>query len=420
MRIAVFEDLPSGGARRTAHEVLSRLKGRHRLVLFSLSTSNRDFCDLAPFVSEHHTFPFEPYRLFRSPFGRLNQVQRVRSLRKLVSLGKQIAARVDRGGFDAVFSFPCMWTQAPLFLTYVKTPSLYFCPEVPRPLYEEPWRPEDRARGYRAFLDSVDPFRSFFLRSARALDAAATRAATLVVANSHFSADAIRRTYGVSPEVWYHGVDPGRFCATGSPREAYVLSVGAIHPRKGFDFLIRVLGLLPPHLRPPLVLVGDSESPGEAHRLAELAKENEVRLTIEVAVPDSRLIEHYRKARLMLYSPHLEPLGLAPLEAMACGLAVLGVNEGGVRETVVDGVTGRRLPRDPAVFAAALTELLQDPGILDQWGERGRAEVEQKWTWDGPVERIEALLQSLSMHGKARVGASAGNNAGLSRRHERV
>ena len=45
----------------------------------------------------------------------------------------------------------------------------------------------------------------------------------------------------------------------------------------------------------------------------------------------------------MVYAPCLELVGLAPLEANACGVPVVAVAEGSVRETIVDGVYGLRV-----------------------------------------------------------------------------
>ena len=70
---------------------------------------------------------------------------------------------------------------------------------------------------------------------------------------------------------------------------------------------------------------------------------------------------------------HVEPFGLASLEAMAAGRPVVATRVGGIPEVVVDGVTGILVPqRDPAAFAGALAELLAAPAQRDEMGRRGR------------------------------------------------
>lgn len=389
-RIAVFEDLPSGGGRRSLQEILTRLHRRYELELFTLSTAADEFCPLTPYSRRCRRYSFEPGRLFSSPWGRLNQAQRLRDLWRLDRLGRRIAAEVDRGGFDLLFASPCRWTQAPLLLRHLSLPSVYLCHEIPRQLYERELQAAGNSPGpVRALLDRLDPLRLSYFALARRLDARAATCAGRILANSRFTAGVIRDTYGIEPAVCYMGVDSNRFQPTGAPRQPYLLSVGAIHPRKGFEFLIRALSLVPPSRRLSLQLVGDSEVPGERLRLQRLSAELGVELRTEVGVSDSRLLEHYNQATLMLYSPLREPLGLAPLEAMACRLPVLGVDEGGVKETVVDGLTGFRVPRDPKIFAGRLQEVLNAPDRLAEIGDNGRRYVIERWNWEGVIERLD-------------------------------
>src|SRR6185437_13188857 len=87
------------------------------------------------------------------------------------------------------------------------------------------------------------------------------RAATMLVANSRFTARWIRAVYGRQAEVCYLGVDADQFALAQRPR-CGVISVGALEAHKGFDFVIRALGRIEQGRRPPLTIVG---SPGNRH-----------------------------------------------------------------------------------------------------------------------------------------------------------
>lgn len=404
MRIAVFHDLPSGGAKRTIYELVKRLTSRHTIELYALTTADESFCDLRPLVAAHRQIAYAPSRPFTSPFGRLNQIRRWRDLGRLSDLGRDLAARIDAAGYDIVWAEPSRWTQAPPLLSYLTTPSVYHFHEPPRVLYEPRLNERDARTGHRA-LDYFDPLPRLYRARARRLDWLATRAARSVVVNSRFTGVQLRRLYGVESNLAYHGVDVERFRPGTGARRCEVLSVGAIQPSKGFDFLLHALAEIPETVRPPLRIVGNSAMDGEPGFLAGLAARLGVQLHIEVGLDDAELARRYAEAALLVYAPHREPLGLAPLEAMACATPVVAVAEGGVPETVVDGVTGRLVPRDARAFGAATRQLLEDASARQRMGRAAREHVCRAFSWDAAVERVEReLLDLVRSRGTERAG----------------
>jgi len=94
----------------------------------------------------------------------------------------------------------------------------------------------------------------------------------------------------------------------------------------------------------------------------------------------------------MLYAPRLEPFGYAPLEASACGLPVVGVREGGVRETVNHGHTGYLADAEPASMGDALAKILSNPDLGRRLGANGRRWVAERWSTEHLTARLEAHL----------------------------
>src|SRR5260370_22123697 len=90
-----------------------------------------------------------------------------------------------------------------------------------------------------------------------------------------------------------------------------------------------------------------------------------------MAVSDSELVTTLNKATLLLCTSRLEPFGFAALEANACGLPVVGVAEGGIRETVKDGVKGFLVEPDAESIARAVGQLLRNPSLAKQIGDAG-------------------------------------------------
>jgi len=246
-------------------------------------------------------------------------------------------------------------------------------------------------------LDRIDPLIPLYRATALELDLKATRAAQVVLVNSQFMRRTVARIYGIEALVCYHAVDTEIFRPLPQvERQPNILSVGSIQPRKGFDFLIESLGRLPSGNRPCLKIVGNAEVPGEREFLKTLATQWCVDLHIEVRVSQETLVRRYNEAMLLVYAPQNEPFGLAPLEAMACATPVVAVAEGGVPETVLDGVTGRLVERNHTQFAQAVSDLLSDRDRLSRYGHQARDRVLEHWTWDASVEHLENQLERIT------------------------
>ena len=81
-----------------------------------------------------------------------------------------------------------------------------------------------------------------------------------------------------------------------------------------------------------------------------------------------------RASDVVACTPWYEPFGIVPIEAMGCGVPVVGTAVGGLLDTVVDGVTGLLVePRRPDLLATALDELLADAARRRPMGAAGAA-----------------------------------------------
>jgi glycosyltransferase involved in cell wall biosynthesis len=123
-----------------------------------------------------------------------------------------------------------------------------------------------------------------------------------------------------------------------------------------------------------------------------LAHSRGVAFEAKVGVSDSELIDILNHAMALLYAPRLEPFGLAPLEANACGLPVIAVAEGGVRETMVNQVTGLLVDNNPAAMAEAIERLSADPSLARKLGANACLAVKEKWTMNAAIDRLEKKL----------------------------
>jgi glycosyltransferase involved in cell wall biosynthesis len=197
------------------------------------------------------------------------------------------------------------------------------------------------------------------------------------------------------------GVDLDLFCVEGpvAPRNERqrLLAVGRLVPRKGVDDVIRALRWLPDV---ELLIAGgpdadDLYGDAEVVRLWKLAAEEGVEERVQLLgrVDHGKLPALIRSADAVVCLPWYEPFGIVPLEAMACGVPVVGSAVGGLLDTIVDGQTGLLVPpRRPRRAAAAIGRLLADDARRARLGANGHRRS-SRFTWERVAEMTEATYR---------------------------
>ncbi len=100
-----------------------------------------------------------------------------------------------------------------------------------------------------------------------------------------------------------------------------------------------------------------------------------------------------RGARAVVSMAHAEPFGLTPIEAFSVGTPALFVDEGGFRDTVVDGVNGRLLVRDDRAAWQDALEQAADAETRARWAKWGRASIaELGLSPEAHSNRLTAIL----------------------------
>ncbi|MEY2399236.1 MAG: hypothetical protein QOJ00_2410 [Actinomycetota bacterium] len=363
MRIALYHNLPPGGALRYMREVVARSARDHDYTEFTPSYAEREWA--------------------------------LRPLTNAMAVARQerrIAAEIDAGGFDVAFVHGCRVMQAPGVLSMLATPSLYMIQEPRRRTVETGYRPGAQTRtGFARAAWSVGRVGYDTVLGRR--DRKAAAAATALACNSLFSAENISRVYGRDAIACYAGVDIERFFPdpSSSPSRSFYLSVGALDASKGHDLAIEAISRLNGTNRLPLVVVGSRSDPEAADALEAQARGAGVDLRVRTSVSDDELVGLYRNAAAALCLARLEPFGLTVHEAVACGTPVVAVREGGFRETLVEGVNGLGAERNATSVADAIARL----GTLGLTNDAGALHAQAaQWTWDLTAKRLNELLEA--------------------------
>lgn len=386
MKIAVFHNLPSGGAKRALYNNVEFLSRDHQLDVYVPSIADEDYLSLKDLANTVNTFPVKNNAV-GFLYSALKYFPTKISLEGLEKTQKKMAEEVNRKDYDVVLCEQDKYTMAPFFLKYIKKPHVYYCQQ---PLLSQNRISQNLYR--KAGLETTRDWESIRLKFYKSrmvnIDQELASYSKYTLVNSYFSHESILRSYGINSMVSYLGVDTDLFKPLDIPRGNFVLSVGRCIPEKGFEFIIKSLGVIEEKTRPELVIVGDLANLQWKSYLEKLAHRLKVKLKILILISDDELVQLYNQARLVVYAPYLEPFGLVPLEAMSCGTPVVAVKEGGVRESVKHEYNGVLTERYQYSFAHKITELLQDKQKTEKLVDNSIKQVKEFWTLKHSGKRL--------------------------------
>jgi glycosyltransferase involved in cell wall biosynthesis len=207
-------------------------------------------------------------------------------------------------------------------------------------------------------------------------------------------------------EVIPNGVDIGRFEEDIQPipreelgvREDEVLLIysGRLGPEKNLTFLVRAFaGAQTAYSNTRLMLVGDGP---ERDNLEDLAARSGLqhKIVFPGMVDHDDVPSYLTAADAFVTASVTEVHPLSVIEALACGLPVVGIDSPGVGDTITDGENGFLCRNDLAAFTAKLTRLIADKDLRIEMSERARSsalEYDIQRTSLMVEERYEALVE---------------------------
>jgi glycosyltransferase involved in cell wall biosynthesis len=181
--------------------------------------------------------------------------------------------------------------------------------------------------------------------------------------------------------------------------------VGGVDPRKGQDIAVAALAQLRERgVEATLELVGREVDREFATVVRDAAQRLGVAQSVVFVGEVGDAGPHLDRADIAIAPSRGEWTPLVLMEALARGLPVVATRVGGVQEIVSDGESGLLVaPEDSAALAAAILELLADPGAAAQMAQRGRDHVDAEFKVERTLERLQAELDLLldDVHGAA-------------------
>ncbi len=237
------------------------------------------------------------------------------------------------------------------------------------------------------------------------------RYANHVIFPSKFTSDYSYGKAGITGEVVFNGVNTSdfqplirredslrRFHAI-SDTDVVIGQVSAFTKLKRHDVLVAAFGLACQELdNLRLILVGEGP---ERKRIEEMVRARGLEGRIIFTGYVERAIDYFQQViDINVLASVEEGLGIALLEASACGLPNIGADCTGIREAVRDNETGYLFTKDSmAELAARIVELAKDPQKRKQMGLNGRRYVESKFSENDYVTKIfEKIFSTIERH----------------------
>lgn len=308
------------------HEWLVSYAGSERVVEQILSLfPEADLFSLVEFLTPVqrdfiHQKPVTTSFIQRLPFAK-------KQFRQYLPLMPLAIERFDLSDYDLVISSnhavaKGVLTRADqLHISYIHTPIRYAWD-----LQQQYLKGSKLDRGVRAI------FVQLILHYLRLWDIATANRVDYFVANSHYIARRIWKTYRRPAQVIYPPVAIDRF-RLGYPREEFYLTLARFVPYKRVDLIVAAFA----RLGLPLVVIGDGP---DRPRIERLATPN---IQILGQQSDAVVADYLSRCKAFVFAA-AEDFGIAPVEAQAAGAPVIAYGKGGVTETVIAGKTGLFFP----------------------------------------------------------------------------
>lgn len=331
-RVAIFHNLPGGGSYRVMQQHVNHLVDfGYEVDVYCTTEKNQFLTRSINNVSHTHEYKLSiPKNLF---------LRLIWILFFLPYIHKKIAYEINKKSYQYVIVNHDYLTKSPYVIRSIRHKKIYVLHEPQREFYEPA---SIHAPHLKKRIANIIRY------PIKIIDENNTMSADHIICNSMYSKKRIKKIYKKDATLLYPAVDQNIFKPSESiKKENLIIVVGTISKVKGQDFVIK--SLLPILGEYKLIVFGKGGS-AEIARIRNITKDKNRYIEIIENGSDEKLVNLYRRAKVLCIGAHLEPFGLTSIEAQSTGTPVVAVNEGGIPETVIDGKTGYLSDRDPVQF----------------------------------------------------------------------
>jgi glycosyltransferase involved in cell wall biosynthesis len=190
----------------------------------------------------------------------------------------------------------------------------------------------------------------------------------------------------------------------GIPNGAMLVgTIANLFPRKGYEVMLRALPAIIRKVPTVHYVIVGSDEGNYADRLKRLARELKIADRVHIIGFQDPVQPVLASLDLYVHPALMEGFGIAVVEAMAMGKAVVATTTGGLPEVVAQGETGLLVPPgDIEALAATVVALLEDPVRREEMGRSGSARAHERFSLDASVVHMEQLYSEVLAAQKGR------------------
>lgn len=219
-----------------------------------------------------------------------------------------------------------------------------------------------------------------------------------IATNSNNTKGRIKRIFGRNAMVINPGIDYKDFGDRGSGK--YFIYPSRIAEQKQQEYAIKAFSMFRKDRRYrdyKLVLAGSlSKRYKDFDEYYEKLKSMRVRNVVFKPNPTNKeLLDLYSRSTAVLFTAINEDYGIVPLEGMASRKPVISINEGGPRETIINGKTGF-LVNSPEEMAEKMDFIVENASIAAEMGRAARKRVEKYYSWGAFFRKFDKLARKVS------------------------
>jgi len=257
----------------------------------------------------------------------------------------KMARIINNRKYDLILVHPCLLTQAPYILRYLKGQNfIYFFNESKREFYE------NTSYDYYKIKNITTKFIRYFIKY---IDLTNCKSSPHIITNSIYSSYVLEKIYKKRSYLIYPGLKFQNEQLTHINNNKKIISIGLLSKIKGHDFSIKQVS----GISDELTIIG-RETP-DFIRLNKLAKKYHVKLNYIITEKDSEKFKILKKHSIYLANSSKEPFGLTTNEACQSNLFVLGKNEGGTPEIIFNGINGILYPNNLKYARESLKSIIK-------------------------------------------------------------